>query len=244
MDFDSGSIKVNVDGEEDNSSRITVSGGSGSKAGWVYGNNKTFSCDLTGINGGQTITITYKTKLNDGEIQDIWSGAKSSLSYENIVKAKKADEDISNVQGNGSSTLNVTKDNWSNGVMMTKDGTAIAPENIGDKWKIKWNVTVKTASRNFKTLTLIDTMGKGLDLDTTSIEVLGDNDSDITSSVTTTPVTLGDGKTQMTMELVKNSTPATGENVYKITYETEVKEEYFDQTGDLSDNDIKKFCKT
>ena len=220
----------------ENSAKVMVNGVD--KTNWITKEDETLICDLTNIQGGQTLTFTYKTKLTDGELQKIWTNTTSGISYTNSIVAKVNNTDAKGVQG--SSTATVSSNNWSGRIMINKDGNAIAPSGGETDWKINWEVTVKTASRNFKNLTLIDTMGEGLVLDENSIKVVNENGVVVSFIKSVVPAT--GGKTQMTLDLVKAEVPATSEKIYRITYTTTVKQEYFDQTSNLNDNSIKNYA--
>lgn len=205
------------------------------KTSWIKYEDNKLICDLTDIQGGQTLKLTYKTKLIDGELQNIWISSNPNNSYTNKIVAKVGDADAKGVQGNSTATVSVN--NWSGSTMIKKDGNAIAPTGGETEWKIKWEVTVQTASRNFKNLTLIDNMGKGLTLVESSVEVV--NQKGIAVSANKAILPRADGKTTMILELVKEGVPTTSEETYKITYTTIVKQEYFDQTSDLTDDTIR-----
>lgn len=216
----------------ENSSNVVVNGVD--KTSWVSIEDEKLTCDLTHILGGQTLTFKYKTKLTEGELNKIWVGSSSNRSYTNNIVAKVDNTVAKGVEGKNTATI--SSNSWSGSTMINKDGKAIAPTGGESDWKINWEVTVKTASRNFKNLTLIDTMGEGLILDEDSVKVV--NENGVTSSVTKSTTTDADGKTQMTIKLVEGGVPATAEATYKITYTTTVKQEYFDQTSNLNGDSI------
>lgn len=209
------------------------------KTSWINQEAEKLTCNLTDIQGGQTLTFTYKTKLTEGELQKIWTNPSLNNSYTNNIIAKVGDTDAKDVEGK--STATVSSNNWSGRIMINKDGQGIVPTGGETEWKINWEVTVQTASRNFKNLTLIDTMGEGLVLDEDSIKVVNENGT--TCTVKKEAVINTDGKTLMTLSLVEDGVPETSEATYKITYTTTVKKEYFDQTSSLNDNSIKNNAK-
>ena len=208
------------------------------KTSWINNVDGNLICDLTNIQGGQTLTFTYKTKLTDKELQDIWTNRSPNQSYTNRIVAKVDNADAKGVEGN--STATVYSNRWSGKIMIKKDGKAIRPTDGKTDWTINWTVTVQTASRNFKNLTLIDTMGEGLILDPNSIKVVNEEGVNVSVINNVEPAT--GGKTQMTLDLVKAEVSKTSEKTYTITYTTTVKQEYFDQTSDLTNNSIENFA--
>lgn len=216
----------------DNSSNAKVNGVD--KTSWISKVDNNLICDLSDIKGGQILTFTYKTKLTEEELTSIWNSGVDK-SYTNKIVAKVVDTDAKGVQGNRTATI--SSNSWSGKTVIAKDGIAVAPTDINDDWKINWEVTVQTGSRNFKNLVLTDVMGEGLILDQSSVKVVNENGD--TSSPAIAFSTTADGKTTMEVTLVSNGNPVTSEKTYKITYTTTVKKEYFDQTSTLTDDSIK-----
>ncbi|WMJ85203.1 SpaA isopeptide-forming pilin-related protein [Oscillospiraceae bacterium LTW-04] len=194
------------------------------------------SCDLSSIGSGETLTLTYKTRLTDSELQKIWLSTSPDQRYSNAVTAVH-DSGAVTTEGDGSYTV-VVDDSWQNSIVIQKDSRTIAPASDGDLWRIDWTITVRTASRNFKTLEVIDTLGKGLNLEPGSIVIKAD-DSPYTAD---TVITSMDGKTVMTVKLIESGIPETAAAKYEIKYSTTVKPEYFEQTGDLTDESLKNFA--
>lgn len=124
---------------------------------------------------------------------------------------------------------------------LTKEGTYIPGNRT-----IEWKVTVKPVSLNFAYLKVIDTMGKGLTLEDSSIKVNG-----VSAGSHYGKDPLDDGRTEMTLWLYGDpDTKAktdNGEEItdtedqrrnfdlkdgkYEITYTTKVSEDYFHHTS-------------
>lgn len=194
--------------------------------------------DLTGIARGDKVKITYKTGLTNKELNSIW-GKEGTIRYENKVEGIDT-ADLDKVLYSKTASVNVPND-WIGRKMLTKDAEVIRPENDTDPWKINWTVKVSTVSTNFAHLFVIDTMGKGLELDESSVQVKTGAGTDITASIGTTKETVEGNKTKLTVKLIETPGKA-AESSYIITYTTKIDEKYFNQTDEtnkLTDDDIK-----
>lgn len=218
LEYVAGSGTVILDGTDETSLRFSEESGQ-------------LTCSLDGISAGQKIVFTYKTRLSDEELQKVWKNPNITIQYENTANATNNGSPVS-VEGSGKATLKVRGDSWNSGTFIKKVGTL--PKNLDpDQAIIKWEVTVNTAGRSFKTLQIEDTMGRGLLLDKDSISV---NNA---SPVYTPEIEKTGEKNQMNLPLIKASDSQAAENTYTISYTTKIDPEYFNQTSDLTDEDIK-----
>lgn len=195
-------------------------------------------------------TFTYQTKLTDAALSALWR-SPGAARYENKVAGYDAEE--TSIDGLSANAAASVDESWINDhTALNKAGTY----NQATR-EITWTVTVKPVSLNFAYLKVIDTMGKGLTLDDSSIKVNGDAESGHRSIVTES-----DGRTTLTLWLYgdeatsytagsRNFTPD-GDGNYEITYTTKVSDDYFHHTSagddpngtaDIGDADVKNSAK-
>ncbi|WP_455715927.1 SpaA isopeptide-forming pilin-related protein [Anaerosporobacter sp.] len=209
------------------------------KTSWANIEDNKLICDLTELQEGETLTFTYRSKLIEEELTSIWTAPDSNRSYTNTVVPKAGSMNAKDVEGNKTSTIST--DSWDGKNLLKKESEVVAPTDLDSDWKINWTVMVQSVGRSFNKLILTDLMGEGLILDEESIKVVDASEAPV--SVEKPTISDVNGKTQMTLKLVDGGVPNTSEKTYTVTYTTTVKQEYFNQTSNLTDNSVKNYAK-
>lgn len=183
-------------------------------------------------------TLTYQTKLTDAALSALWRDP-SAARYENKVAGYDAEG--ASVDGLSANAAASVDESWN--MALDKTGTYDQKSRT-----ITWTVTVKPVRLNFAYLKVIDTMGKGLELNEADIAV-GDGVKESGKKVSDYVATGSgiDSETEMTLWLYggdgvtggtkgsQNFKPNADGN-YKITYSTKVSKDYFYQTSGDHDN--------
>lgn len=189
--------------------------------------NNILTIDVSGLSA--ETTITYKTKLTDEKMEEIWRSSSrinfpnsAILSTDNNPDNKVTDSVVAIAQGTPSNHKPIGK-------TATKAGD-----------KIKWTVTVNTADvRNLTSLTVKDTLGKYLVLDPATVKITPAGGTPTTKSVT--PTSESNGTKVMTVELWTKTTESPNPAAsYTLEYEGTIANEYYENASDPNvDNGIK-----
>lgn len=129
-----------------------------------------FGINKDTLTPGKLYTLTYTTRLTDEKLFELWkiTNPKNQTFTNRIAGLKDDDTEISNLNASSGAVLN--KD-WEGLHLLDKAG-ALTIEN--GKYYLDWTVTVNTAGNNFVYLKVIDTLGKSLTLDVSTLVVVND----------------------------------------------------------------------
>lgn len=175
----------------------------------------------TGSAAGQKMELTYVTRMTDETVRELWTNGGTKNFTNSVVGFDEQEEPIADLSD--SATANADKE-WVTGhAALNKSGSYAF---TGGNRTATWTVTVNTVGRSFQYLKVVDTLGKGLTLDASSIKVNGNPVNSHYEDVKN-----GDGATTLTIHLYKDGTANFADTgTYTITYTTTVSDDYFQQT--------------
>lgn len=173
-------------------------------------------------------TFTYQTQLSNEILLEQWaSQAPVSKTFTNTIQGKTSnDADISGLKASSTATID---EKWSGWQLVAKVGEL---EWDGERPFVKWTITVNTVSRQFVSLTVVDTLGKGLTLNG---DITIEDDKHTPSKATyTIAKDTNSGKAIVNIPLITkdpSGSSQTASSRYVLTYRTDVDPSYFSQTG-------------
>lgn len=163
-------------------------------------------------------TFTYKTKLTDKKIWTVMGQKNHAGDMKNSVETQSSEAGYEPLKAAATAKF---PEKWDGFSVINKTGTALGNQ-------INWTITVRAFSQIYKKLTVHDTLGNALSYKSGTLEVNGSPLSeDQYFSV---------GK-ELTIPLISSQGKA--EDVYTITYSTEIEQDYFDHTKEYPDGGVK-----
>ncbi|WNX84525.1 SpaA isopeptide-forming pilin-related protein [Agathobaculum sp. NTUH-O15-33] len=182
--------------------------------------------------------FTYQTRITAKQMVNILKKTAGSSAFKNIVQGyindKLSDDAI--LQKEATATI---PDDWSGRNPLSKEGADVRID--GGKYYIDWTILVNAAKQTFTKLVVNDTLGKELVFDKNNVKILADS-KDVTNEITVTHTGSADAPTNVAFALIPDGTTANTSKQaalqYKITYTTEVKPDYFQHTGTVTDEDV------
>lgn len=191
----------------------------------------------TGLMAGQHI-FTYQTRITAKQMVNILNKTAGSSAFKNIVQGYINDNpsDDAKLQKEATATI---PDDWLGRNPLSKEGADVRIDD--GKYYIDWTILVNAAKQTFTKLVVNDTLGKELVFDKNNVKIFADS-KDVTKEITVTHTSLADAPTNVAFALIPDGTTANTSKQaalqYKITYTTEVKPDYFQNTGMVEDEDV------